>query len=33
MKVLRVDDKELVLRGGKDGNEWTLKRKGAKPKD
>ena len=33
MKVLRVDDKELVLRGGRDGNEWTLKRKGAKPKD
>src|SRR5262249_41724247 len=30
VQVVRVDDKELVLRGEKDGNELTLKRKGKK---
>jgi uncharacterized protein (TIGR03066 family) len=30
VQVVKVDDKELVLRGEKDGNELTFKRKGKK---
>jgi uncharacterized protein (TIGR03066 family) len=33
IKVLRADDKGLVLRNEKQGHEVTLRRKGARPKD
>jgi uncharacterized protein (TIGR03066 family) len=33
VKVVKVDDKELVVRNEKEGREVTLKRKKAKPKD
>ena len=33
LKVIKADDKEMVVRNEKQGHELTLKRKGARPRD